>query len=103
MSDIATEDHVFAQIVRRPLKRRTWTEFVYLMSTIPAAIVATVIWTTGGGLAFGLAVTILGIPFLIAMFWIFKQYAKFERVRLRIVDDRPVTPVYKKARPGLID
>ncbi|MGH2905684.1 MAG: sensor histidine kinase [Solirubrobacterales bacterium] len=102
-SDLSPGERLFRQIVARPFERRTWDEFLYLLSSIPAAIVALVIWTSASGIAFGLAVTILGIPLLIAMFWVFKQYARFERMRLRIVDDRPLMPVYKKPRPGFVD
>jgi hypothetical protein len=97
------DERLIERIVERPLLPRTRQEALYLLSTIPAAIVAMLIWSVGGPLALPLAVTIVGIPLLILMFWLFRRYAHFERRRLRIVDPRPLEFHYERPEGNLLE
>lgn len=103
IDEIDFDEAFVQQIVERPLRRQTWSETLYLLSTIPAAIVALLIWSVGGPVSIGLLVTIIGIPLLILVFWLFRKYAVVERKRLRIVDKEPLEVVYAKPEGNLIE
>lgn len=100
---IEFDEQLMERVAERPLHRRTWTEALYLMSTLPAAIVALMIWSVGGPLAVPLTISVVGIPLLILMFWIFRQYARLERRRLRIVDDAPLEVHYDVPEGNLLE
>jgi signal transduction histidine kinase len=98
-----TPEGLFEMIVKRPITRQTFNEGVYLLSTLPVAIVAMVVWTAGGALSIGFAITVLGLPLAIGMLYVFKQFAVFERNRLKLVDERPLAVVYKPEPQGFFN
>lgn len=101
--EIEFDEAFVQQIVERPLRRSTWNEALYLMSTVPAALVALLIWSVGGPVSIGLLITIIGIPLMILVFWLFRKYAVLERKRLRIVDKEPLEVLYVKPEGNLIE
>ena len=88
------DDETIEQIAQRPLERRTWREALYLISTIPAGIFAVFCWTMAGPLATPLALTLIGIPVVALLFFVFRWFARFERRRVRILGEEPIEAEY---------
>jgi signal transduction histidine kinase len=94
--EIEFDNELMERIAARPLDPRTWRETIYLVSTIPVAIAALVIWTVGLSIGFAMAIIIIGLPITLLILWGFRKCASFERKRLKLVDDRPLEVVYDK-------
>ncbi|MGH2958811.1 MAG: sensor histidine kinase, partial [Solirubrobacterales bacterium] len=92
--EIDFDNELMERVVARPLDPRTRRETLYLLSTIPAAIAALVVWSVGLSIAFAMAIIVIGLPVTLAILWFFRKCAGFERSRLKIVDDRPLDVVY---------
>ena len=86
------------QIAQRPLERRTWQETLYLLTTIPAGIVATICWSFAGPLATPLAITLVGIPLVALMFVFFRWFARFERRRPKLLGEPPIDSAYEELK-----
>lgn len=93
------DEELLERVVSRPLSRATWRETLYLLSTIPAGIGALLIWSIG----IPLGISIVGLPLLIIVFWIFRKYAKLERRRLTIYDPTPLVVTYVKPTGRLLE
>jgi signal transduction histidine kinase len=100
---IEFDNELLEQAAARPLRGETWREVKYLLSTLPAAFVALLIWSVGGPLALPLAITIIGIPFTILMFWFFRKYAGVERRRALIVADEPIIVRYDEPEGNVFE
>lgn len=82
------------QIAERPFKRETWRETLYLLSTIPAGTAALFVWLLAGPVGIPLAMSIIGLPFVVLAFWIFRKFAGFERGRVTILEKEPLPAAY---------
>lgn len=91
------------QLAARPFTRQTWSETLYLLSTIPAGIAAMVIWTTGLSLAIPLVITVIGIPLVFAILWVFRKFVDFERRRVTILGGDPIRGAYERIEGNLIE
>lgn len=97
------DERTIEQIAQRPLERRTWQETLYLLSTIPAGIVATFCWSIGGPLATPLAITLIGIPLVALMFVLFRWFARFERKRVKLLGEEPIESSYAELTGNPLD
>jgi signal transduction histidine kinase len=88
------DSEMMDRAVARPFEPETRREALYLLSTIPAGLVAVVVWSVGLSIAFAMAIIVIGLPITLLILWFFRRCAALERRRLRIVDDRPLEVVY---------
>jgi signal transduction histidine kinase len=80
-----------------PLRR-----LVYLLLSFVLGLTWFVVLTTGLSLGFGLAITLIGIPLLIAMLWAIRWMAQAERALVRALVGVDVSAHYRQPRkPGL--
>jgi signal transduction histidine kinase len=71
--------------LRAPFEARTWKETIHLLLNMPFGIATFTIIVTGFSLGFGLLITLLGIPILIAMLYVSRGMGWFERGRSRVL------------------
>jgi signal transduction histidine kinase len=80
-----------------PLRR-----LVYLLLSFVLGLTWFIVLTTGLSLGFGLAITLIGIPLLIAMLWAIRWMAQAERALVHALVGVDVTAHYRQPRkPGL--
>lgn len=85
--------------VRAPFEARTWKETLHLLLNLPFGIATFTIVVTGFALGFGLLITLLGIPILIAMLFVSRAMGTVERVRAKLLLDVDVPPPYRADPP----
>ena len=56
--------------LRAPFEARTWKETIHLLLNMPFGIATFTIIVTGFALGFGMLITLVGIPILIAMLYV---------------------------------
>lgn len=95
------DDELLQRVIERPARRETWQEALYLISTIPAALAATLVLSVALPLSVGLVISVIGFPLLIGVFWIFRRYMVIERRRLRLIDREPLEVAYAKQEGSL--
>lgn len=84
------------------LLRQVGNDFLYLITGFPIALVSFVVLVTGLLLSAGLLVTLLGLPVAVFVLAIARQFATFERHRLRLVSQSPPSGVtYRPRGEGL--
>ncbi|MEU6115519.1 sensor domain-containing protein [Streptomyces sp. NPDC047117] len=91
-------------VLRAPFSGRTWREFLYLLLSLPVAVVMFSYAVTMFSLGAGLLITFLGIPVLAAGLVGCRGLGAVERIRARALlglDVRAPEPV-RTARPGLM-
>ncbi len=94
------DNELMEQIAARPFERQTRRELLYVLSTIPAGIAASIVWSVGLSLALSFSLIIVGLPVALLIFWGFRRCADLERRRIAIVDDRPALVEYAPAVSG---
>jgi signal transduction histidine kinase len=87
----------FARALRAPFELRTRKETIHLLLNMPVGIATFTIIVTGFATGFGLLITLIGIPILIAMLYVSRALGWFERGRAKLLLDQEVAPPY---RPG---
>ncbi len=97
--EIPIDEQLLREVAGRPLTKRTWREFVFLLTFIPYALLATLIWSMG----VSVAATIIGIPLLVFFVWLVRWFAGLERSRLKLVDDEPLTVVYAEPTGNFVE
>ena len=97
------DNELMEQIAERPMQRQTWREALYLMSTVPAGIVAVLAWTMVGPVGIPLAFTFVGLPITLFAFWFMRWYVKYERRRVTILEVEPLTAVYDEYTGNILD
>lgn len=100
LESIEFDNELMERIAARPFDPRTRSETLYLLSTIPAAFAAMVIWSVGLSLALSFLLIVVGLPLTIAVFAVFRWFAQLERRRLALVDSRPANAVYEFTERG---
>lgn len=88
------DSELMDRIVARPFEPATRRELLYLLSTIPAGLIAGVVWSAGLSIAFAMAIIVIGLPVTLLILWFFRRCADLERRRAQLVDDRPIEVVY---------
>ncbi|MBJ7353250.1 MAG: sensor domain-containing protein [Thermoleophilaceae bacterium] len=88
------DSEMMDRLAARPFDPKTRRETLYLLSTIPAALVAGFVWAVGLSIAFAMAIIVIGLPITLLILWFFRRCAGVERSRLKLVDDRPLEVVY---------
>jgi signal transduction histidine kinase len=89
----------FVRAVRAPFEARTWKETLHLLLNLPFGIATFTIIVTGFALGFGLLITLVGIPILIAMLYVSRAMGTVERVRAGVLLDVDVPRPYRAAPP----
>lgn len=97
------DNELMEQIAERPMQRQTWREALYLMSTIPAGLVALFAWTMVGPVGIPTAFTFIGLPITLFAFWFMRWYVKYERNRVTILDVEPLMAVYDEYTGNFAD
>ena len=69
---------------------RTWTRTVHLLADLPIGAAAFTLASTALALSAGLAITLVGLPLLVVSLVGARQYARFERARVRVLLGVPV-------------
>ncbi len=64
---------------------RTWLRTVHLLADLAIGVVAFTLATTALSLSVGLAITLVGLPLLVVTLVGARQYARFERARVRLL------------------
>lgn len=95
IESIEFDNELMERIAARPFDVQTRRELLYLLTTLPAALAAVVVWSVGLSLALGFLLIVVGLPLTIAIFAIFRRFAEVERRRLALVDPRPTSAVYR--------
>jgi signal transduction histidine kinase len=90
----------FARAVRAPFELRTWKETLYLLLNLPVGIATFTIIVTGFALGFGLLITLVGIPILIAMHYVSRAMGTVERVRANLLLDLDIPRPYRPDPPS---
>jgi signal transduction histidine kinase len=85
--------------LRAPFEARTWRETLHLLLNMPVGIVTFTVIVTGFALGFGLLVTLVGIPILIAMLYVSRAMGTIERVRGRLLLGVDVPAPYRPDPP----
>ena len=65
--------------IRQTLDARTWTRILYLLLALPLGVVEFSVLVTAISFGFGTAITLIGIPVLVATIWIARWLANLER------------------------
>lgn len=94
LADLEFDNELMERIAARPFEPATRRELLYLLSTLPAAIAASVVWSVGLSLALAFALIIVGLPLVLLIFWGFRRCADLERWRLSLIDPEPVLVEY---------
>jgi signal transduction histidine kinase len=81
--------------LRAPFELRTWKETIHLLLNMPVGIATFTIVVTGFSLGFGLLITLVGIPILIAMLYVSRGMGWFERGRAKLLLDLDVPRPYR--------
>jgi signal transduction histidine kinase len=81
--------------LRAPFELRTWKETIHLLLNMPIGIATFTIVVTGFSLGFGLLITLVGIPILIAMLYVSRGMGWFERGRAKLLLDVDVPRPYR--------
>jgi signal transduction histidine kinase len=81
--------------LRAPFELRTWKETIHLLLNMPIGIATFTIVVTGFSLGFGLLITLIGIPILIAMLYVSRGMGWFERARAKLLLDVDVPRPYR--------
>jgi signal transduction histidine kinase len=81
--------------LRAPFEARTWKETIHLLLNMPIGIATFTIVVTGFALGFGLLITLIGIPILIAMLYVSRGMGWFERARAKLLLDLDVPRPYR--------
>jgi len=81
--------------LRAPFELRTWKETIHLLLNMPIGIATFTIVVTGFALGFGLLITLIGIPILIAMLYVSRGMGWFERARAKLLLDLDVPRPYR--------
>jgi hypothetical protein len=69
---------------------RTWLRTLHLLADLPIGIAAFTLAATAASLSAALAITLVGVPLLVLTLVAARQYARFERGRVRLLLDVPV-------------
>jgi hypothetical protein len=69
---------------------RTWLRTVHLLADLPIGVAAFTLASTAVSLSAGLAITLVGLPLLVLTLVGARQYARFERARVRVLLGVPV-------------
>jgi len=85
--------------VRAPFEARTWKETLHLLLNMPFGIATFTIVVTGFTLGFGMFITLIGIPILIAMLYVSRAMGTIERVRAGLLLDLDVPSPYRADPP----
>ncbi len=85
--------------LRAPFELRTWKETLQLLLNLPFGIATFTIVVTGFATGFGLLITLLGIPILIAMLYVSRWMGTVERVRAGLLLDLDVPRPYRPDPP----
>ncbi|MFT4049488.1 MAG: sensor domain-containing protein [Solirubrobacterales bacterium] len=94
IAEVDFDNELMERIAARPFEPATRRELLYLLSTLPAAVAAAIVWSVGLSLAFALTIIVIGLPLVMLIFWGFRVCAGIERRRLAIVDPEPVLVEY---------
>jgi len=81
--------------LRAPFELRTWKETIHLLLNMPIGIATFTIIVTGFSLGFGLLITLVGIPILIAMLYVSRGMGWFERARAKLLLDLDIPRPYR--------
>jgi signal transduction histidine kinase len=81
--------------LRAPFELRTWKETIHLLLNMPVGVATFTIVVTGFALGFGLLITLVGIPILIAMLYVSRGMGWFERARAKLLLDLDVPSPYR--------
>src|SRR5262245_48230902 len=81
--------------LRAPFELRTWKETIHLLLNMPVGIATFTIIVTGFSLGFGLLITLVGIPILIAMLYVSRGMGWFERARAKLLLNLDVPRPYR--------
>jgi signal transduction histidine kinase len=71
--------HRVTAFIRQTLNARTWTRILYLLLALPLGVVEFSVLVTAISFGFGTAITLIGIPVLVATIWIARWLANLER------------------------
>jgi signal transduction histidine kinase len=87
--------NALVRALRAPFELRTWKETAHLLLNLPIGIATFTIIVTGFALGFGLLITLIGIPILIAMLYVSRAMGWFERLRAALLLDVEVPSPYR--------
>jgi len=85
--------------LRAPFEAQTWKETTHLLLNMPFGIATFTIIVTGFALGFGMLITLVGIPILIAMLYVSRAMGTVERVRAGLLLDLDVPRPYRPDPP----
>ena len=91
----STSPNPLARALRAPFELRTWKETLHLLLNMPIGVATFTIIVTGFATGFGLLITLIGIPILIAMLYVSRAMGWFERGRAKALLDLDVPSPYR--------
>jgi len=91
---------ILAAILRKPFARATWRDVLYLCLGAATAAIAFAVVLAAGIVGGVMLLTILGLPVLLACFWLVRVAAHGDRRRAAIVLGAPIEARYRRPPPG---
>jgi signal transduction histidine kinase len=85
--------------LRAPFEARTWKETLHLLLNLPFGIATFTVIVTGFALGFGMLITLVGIPILVAMLYVSRAMGTVERGRAKLLLDLDVPRPYRPDPP----
>jgi signal transduction histidine kinase len=95
----STSTSPLTRALRAPFELRTWKETLHLLLNMPIGVATFTIIVTGFATGFGLLITLIGIPILIAMLYVSRGMGWFERLRAAALLDTHVPSPYRPDPP----
>jgi signal transduction histidine kinase len=91
---------MIARLLRDLLDTRTYGRILYLLLALPLGIVEFTFLVTAIALGLGLAVTLVGIPILVAVLYVGRWAAGVERRLIGVLTGREIPSPYRPLPPG---
>lgn len=95
----ARRSNPIARGLLAPFSARTWKETIHLLLNLPFGIATFMLVVTGFSLGFGLFITLIGIPILIAMLYVTRGIGVVERLRAKLLLDVDVPNPHRPDPP----
>jgi signal transduction histidine kinase len=95
----STNPSPLSRALRAPFELRTWKETLHLLLNMPIGVATFTFIVTGFATGFGLLITLIGIPILIAMLYVSRGMGWFERLRAAALLDIHVPSPYRPDPP----
>lgn len=96
----ARSSNPLRRALRAPFEAQTWKGTIHLLLNLPIGIATFTIVVAGFSVGFGLAITLIGIPILIALLYVSRAMGTIERGRAALLLDADIPRPYRADPTG---